>query len=68
MKKLGIVTNYNGCYGLIKTEEEIVDFAIEDLSFNEEISIGDLVEFRIETKLSNLKLARNIRIVTKKNK
>lgn len=68
MKKLGIVTNYNGRYGLITTEEEIVDFDTLDLSFNEEISIGDLVEFRMETKLPNLKLARNIRIITKKNK
>lgn len=68
MKKLGIVTSYNGHYGLITTEEEIVDFDTLDLSFNEEISIGDLVEFRMETKLPNLKLARNIRIITKKNK
>lgn len=68
MKKLGIITNYNGRYGLIKTESEIVDFAIEDLSFNEDVSIGDLVEFRMETKLPNLNLARNIHIVTKKDK
>lgn len=65
MKKIGVVTKYNGNYGLIITEDEIVDFSIEDLSFKEEISNGDLVEFRMETKSADLKLARNIRIVRK---
>lgn len=65
MKKIGIVTKYDGNYGLIITEDEIVDFSIDDLSFKEEISNGDLVEFRIETKTDELKLARNIRIIRK---
>lgn len=65
MKKIGVVTKYNGNYGLIITEDEIVDFSIEDLSFKEEISNGDLVEFRMETKSADLKLARNIRVVRK---
>lgn len=65
MKKIGIVTKYDGNYGLIITEDEIVDFSIDDVSFKEEISNGDLVEFRIETKTDELKLARNIRIIRK---
>lgn len=65
MKKIGVVTKYNGNYGLIITEDEIVDFSIDDLSFKEEISNGDLVEFRMETKSADLKLARNIRVVRK---
>lgn len=65
MKKIGVVTKYNGNYGLIITEDEIVDFSIDDLSFKEEISSGDLVEFRMETKSADLKLARNIRVVRK---
>lgn len=65
MKKIGIVTKYDGNYGLIITEDEIVDFSIDDLSFKEEISNGDLVEFRIEKKTDELKLARNIRIIRK---
>ncbi len=65
MKKIGVVTKYNGNYGLIITEDEIVDFSIEDLSFKEEISNGDLVEFRMENKSADLKLARNIRVVRK---
>ena len=36
------------------------DFEKKDISFNKMINVGDVVEFRIEEKFPNIKLARNI--------
>ncbi len=61
MKSIGVVNLYNGKYGTILTKEnEIVDFEFKDISFGQKINIGDIVEFRIDQKFPDIKLARNI--------
>ena len=54
------VTKYNDEYGEITTTNEVVDFSKKDISNNEVINLYDLVEFRLETKFPNIKIARNI--------
>ena len=61
MKEKGIIDSYNGKYGTIKMNNEIVDFESKDISFNETLHVGDTVEFRVERKFPNIKLARNIK-------
>ncbi len=64
MKLIGKINTYNGKYGTILTQDnELVDFDVKDISFNQNIKIGDIVEFRLEVKLSNIKIARNINIM-----
>ena len=60
MKHIGKINFYNGKYGTIVTETEVVDFSKKDISFNQEISVGDTVEFRLENKFPDIKIARNI--------
>lgn len=60
MKIIGIVKKYNGNYGEIKSELGIIDFSKKDISLSKEIKENDIVEFRIEEKVGNIKLARNI--------
>lgn len=68
MKQIGKIRNFNGRYGFIETENSIVDFSHKDISFNEKIKEGSIVEFRVEEKSKCLKLARNIHKLDKKNK
>lgn len=63
MIAIGIVDSYNGEYGTIKIDQEIIDFEKKDISFNQEIKVGDIVEFRIEERFPNIKLARNINVI-----
>ena len=63
MKEKGIIDSYNGKFGTIKMNDEIIDFEAKDISFNETLKIGDTVEFRIEKKFPNIKIARNIKLV-----
>lgn len=65
MKKIGLVVNYDGKFGIIRSEEYDIEFIKKDISFKQDISVGDLVEFRVEEKLPNLKLARNIQVIKK---
>jgi len=60
MKQMGIINSYNGRYGTIVKNNEIIDFEKDDISFNQPLNIGDCVEFRLEYKFPNIKLARNI--------
>ena len=60
MKLIGIIDSYNGKYGLIKVNNELIDFESKDISFNQEINKNDKVEFRLEIKLPDIKIARNI--------
>ena len=50
MKLIGIIDSYNGKYGLIKVNNELIDFESKDISFNQEINKNDKVEFRLEIK------------------
>lgn len=63
MKAFGIIKSYNGRFGIIVSDIGIVDFAKEDISFEQELLIGDVVEFRVEQRFPNIKLARNILLV-----
>ena len=66
MVKYGIVTKYNGKYGYIVTEEgKIIDFCREDISFDKDIKVNDVVIFRIEEKNEELSIARNIKVYKK---
>lgn len=65
MKLIGKINKYNGKYGEIITKDnDIVDFNFEDFSFNHNINIGDIVEFRLEMKFPNIKIARNINVLS----
>lgn len=65
MKKIGKIDSYNGKYGTIVTDNnEIIDFDFKDISFKQKLNVGDIVEFRLETKFPNIKLARNITIAS----
>ena len=68
MKVIGVVKNYNGSYGEIKSELGIIEFDKKDISSNQELKIEDVVEFRVEEKTGNIKLARNISIIKNNNK
>ena len=63
MIKQGKVKKYNGKYGLIESENEIIDFSSKDISLGQELKEEDIVEFRIEEKFPNIKIARNINIL-----
>ncbi len=61
MKTKGVINEFNGRYGTINMNNEIVDFSAKDISNNEKVQVGDLVEFRLEVKFPNIKIARNIK-------
>ena len=64
MKLLGRITKYNGKFGTIKLENnEEIEFEYKDISFNQKININDIVEFRLEIKFPNIKIARNINVI-----
>ena len=66
MKKIGKVIQYDGHFGSIVNEKDIIEFADKDISpGNENVDIGDLVEFREEKRDPNLTLARNVKILKK---
>ncbi|MBQ9318686.1 MAG: hypothetical protein IJR82_03565 [Bacilli bacterium] len=65
MKLIGKITTYNGKYGTIITQDnELIDFDFKDISFNQNINEGDIVEFRLEIKFPNIKIARNINVIS----
>lgn len=66
MKLIGKVNEYNGKYGTIITNNnDVVDFSNKDISFNQRIDIGDEVEFRLEIKVPDIKIARNVNVINK---
>lgn len=65
MKNIGVIKFYNERYGYIKKDEEVIDFDIKDISFNQKIKDNDLVMFRVEKKFPNIKIARNITKIEK---
>lgn len=60
MKAIGVVHFYNGEYGVILKEKEMIDFSSKDISFQQELHEGDFVTFRVEERFPAIKLARNI--------
>ena len=66
MKSIGIINRYNGKYGTIKVDNTLIDFEKKDISFNQDLKVNDIVEFRIEDRFPNIKLARNITLIEKK--
>ena len=61
MKLKGKVSTYNGKYGTIITSSiGIIDLEKNDISFNQILNVGDIVEFRVETRFPDIKIARNI--------
>ena len=47
----------NRCWEILK---ETIDFEVKDISLNYKLKVGDLVEFRVEQKFPDIKIARNI--------
>lgn len=65
MKLIGKINKYNGKYGTIITQDnEFIDFDFKDISFNQNVNVGDIVEFRLEVKFPNIKIARNISVIS----
>ena len=65
MKLIGKINTYNGKFGTIVAEnKEIIDFSFKDISLNSDVNIGDMVEFRLETKFQNIRIARNIKLMS----
>lgn len=56
----GKVVEYNGKFGLIVSGEDTVDFERNDISLEQQIKIGDTVEFRVEKNDYGIMIARNI--------
>ena len=64
MKLKGKVEKYNGKFGTIVTQDDVVDFDFDDISFSQNINVGDIVEFRLEKRIPNIKIARNIIVLS----
>ena len=65
MKLIGKINKYNGKYGTIITQDnEFIDFDFKDISFNQNVNVGDIVEFRLEVKFPKIKIARNISVIS----
>ena len=65
MKLIGKINKYNGKYGTIITQDnEFIDFDFKDISFNQNVNVGDIVEFRLEVKFPNIKIVRNISVIS----
>ncbi len=68
MIKEGQITKYNGKYGTIKTNTIEVDFKRQDISLDIDLKAGDTVVFRLEKRVPNIYIARNITLKTKDKK
>lgn len=67
MTRLGKVENFNGRFGIIKTETEEFDFHVSDISNkNNTLQAGDNVEFRPESRPYHINRAKNIAKFLKK--
>lgn len=67
MTRLGKVENFNGRFGVIKTETEEFDFHVSDISNKDNtLHDGDNVEFRPESRPYHIKRAKNIIKVLRK--
>ena len=60
MVLVGIVKKYNKKFGTIVSDDKKIDFEKTDISLNQDIEVGDTVEFRVEVKPYNVLIARNI--------
>lgn len=67
MTRLGKVENFNGRFGVIKTETEEFDFNVSDISNKDNtLHDGDNVEFRPESRPYHINRAKNIIKVLRK--
>lgn len=69
MKKTGKITSFDGRYGLINNQTEEFNFHISDFSPTEKednVQLGEYVEFRAEYREFNVKRAKNIKVLQKK--
>ena len=69
MKKAGEITKFDGRNGIINDKTEEFDFHLRDLSEknqSEPIHLGDKVEFRAEYRDYNVKIAKNIKVLQKR--
>ena len=62
MKKVGKVLNYDGRFGTIISSGDKVSFSKEDLT-SESVEKGDIVEYRLEEREPDLKIARFIKVL-----
>lgn len=63
----GKVVMFNGKFGVIIAGEDSIDFEYTDISLNQEIKVGDTVEFRVEENDYGIMIARNINKVGEDN-
>lgn len=68
MKRIGEVTNFNGRFGIIMTDQENYDFHVSDLSSLQDkmdLKKGSSVVFREEQRPYQINIARNIKVLEK---
>lgn len=68
MKRIGEVTNFNGRFGIIMTDQENYDFHVSDLSSLQDkmdLKKGSSVVFRGEQRPYRINIARNIKVLEK---
>ena len=57
---IGIIDEFNGEFGYILCNDELIEFSKDDISNDQELNVGDTVEFRLEVKFYDIKIARHI--------
>ena len=68
MKRIGEVTNFNGRFGIIMTDQENYDFHVSDLSSLQDkmdLKKGSYVVFRGQQRPYRINIARNIKVLEK---
>ena len=60
MNKTGYIKDYNGRYGIIESDDLVIDFDKKDILVNQELKVGDKVEFKVVEKKGPLLVACNI--------
>lgn len=64
MKMVGKIKTYNGKYGVIISQDgQEIDFEVNDVSLEQSINVGSIVEFRVEIRFPNIRIARNINVL-----
>lgn len=60
MKLIGKVIKFDGIFGVIESDDKNIEFEYRDISYEQDINVGDTVEFRLEEKDYDVLLARNV--------